>query len=158
LYVVLGVSRKTVVLGRYLFVILLNIGCILFSFVVATFGVLGARVLNVFEYSEGNSFGAVLVLSCIMFLVQLIQIPIYFKLGYMKAKFLTVLPFALIGGAFGLVASIAKTGSSFAMLDNLLGSVLGNEALFVGVIILLLVLAGVGSYIWANYAYKRREF
>jgi hypothetical protein len=149
-----------VVLGRYLFVLLLNVGCILFAFVVTTFGVFAARALKLWQDTggAGASLSTALILSAVLLLIQLLQLPLYFKLGYTKAKLMSVLPFALFGAVFGLVTSLTRTSDFSVILDNALNKVFGNAALFTAILVLLLVLIAAGSYRWAVTSYKRREF
>jgi hypothetical protein len=158
LYTTLAVNRKTVVLGRYLFVLLLNVGCILFSFVFATFGVFGARALNIFQNDGGDSFWAVAILSGTLLLVQMGQLPIYFKLGYTKAKFMSIFPFALFMAAFAAFATLAKNSSFVAEFSNNLGNLFRNKALFAAIIVAALALIILCSYRLSESAYKKREF
>jgi hypothetical protein len=157
LYTTLSVNRKTVVLGRYLFVLLLNAGCILFSFVFATFGVLVARVLGIFQ-DGGDSFLAAVILSGVLLLVQILQLPIFFKLGYTKAKFMSVLPFALFMAAFAAFTTLSKETSLSAKLSDILNSLFGNEALFVTIAVVAIALIALGSYGCSKSFYKKREF
>jgi hypothetical protein len=159
LYSTLGLDRKTVVIGRFLFVVLLNVGCILFSLAVATFGVFGASALNIWQDTGGgSSLTTALILSVILLLIQLLQLPLFFKLGYTKAKLMSVLPFALFGAVFGVVTGLAKSSDFSDELDSALSLIFGNQALFFAVIVLLIVLVAAGSYRWAVTSYKKREF
>lgn len=157
LYTTLSVHRKTVILGRYLFVFLFNLCCLAFSFVFATFGVLGAKAAGLSQNSGGNSLPLIFAFSGIMILVQAIQLPIYFKLGYTRAKFLSVVPFAVFMAGYAALMSMEKESSVIAKLSVTLAGVL-NHVPLTAVFILLLALAIYSSYCLSLSAYKKREF
>jgi hypothetical protein len=158
LYATLAVNRKTVVLGRYLFVLLLNVGCILFSFVFAAIGVFAANALGIFQGGGVDSLFAVVSLSGVLLLVQMVQLPIFFKLGYTKAKFMSVLPFALIMAAFAAFTTLAKDASMSAKISNVLNGLFGNEALFVIIVAATLALITLCSFSCSKKFYAKREF
>ena len=89
LYATLSISRDTVVLGRYLFALTLDILMASFAFGISLIVLtVMQRGFNVPEFSL-----TILLLFMVFSLTQAIQLPIYFKLGYTKAKFLAYLPF-----------------------------------------------------------------
>lgn len=91
LYMTLSITRKTVVLGRYVFALSFNILSGILAFIISfgLFTVLG-KAFNVLE-----TLGAICAIFVIYTLIQAFQLPIFFKLGYAKAKFFSYLP--LIG-------------------------------------------------------------
>ena len=103
LYVTLSVDRQTVVLGRYVFTFLLNVCTILSAYVVATVGIFAAQIAG---YASGTEFAlwAIIPMVAFILIIQALQLPLYFRFGYTKAKFISVLPnIAMIAGimAFG---------------------------------------------------------
>ena len=89
LYATLAITRGTVVFGRYLFSFILNI-CTGFLGYFLTF-MLSAVLKRPFSPSE--TFFIILAIFAIYSLVLSFQLPIYFKLGYAKAKMIAYLPF-----------------------------------------------------------------
>lgn len=89
LYTTLSIKRSTVVLGRYLFALVVDICSGLFAYI------LSFALFTVLQ--EGFNAWESLLITLVMFLVysvlQAIQLPIFFKLGYTKAKFFSYLPF-----------------------------------------------------------------
>jgi hypothetical protein len=159
LYATLNVSRKTAVLGRYVFTLLLNVSAVGFSFVCALFGVFGARLVNGFLIpAESNPLSLILLLVALMVVIQIIQLPVFFKVGYTKAKFLNIVPFAALMAGFAAFNSIARDPS--ARFDNI-------RVFFAGVsssgIAVPLAIAAFAAMIYASYNlsvafYGKREF
>lgn len=112
LYRILGLTRKEVVLGRYLWAFSMNLIGILF-------GVLLSLLLSVllslpFDFKEAGAM--LLGLFFIFSLMQAFQFPLFFKLGYMKAKTVSYLPFMLLGGVFVVLSGfLDKIPLSFLM-------------------------------------------
>lgn len=158
LYTTLSISRKTVVLGRYLFVLMLNFCCLAFSFVFATLGVFGARLAGIFQNSGGDSLPVVLAFSGMLILIQAVQLPIFFKLGYTKAKFMSIVPFAVFMAGYGAFISVAKEGSVLDELSASLAGVLNNGTLTAVLSALILALAVYASYCLSLSAYRKRVF
>lgn len=89
LYATLTLNRNNVVSGRYVFALFVDVMAGLLAFV-ASFGVLA--VMNIrFDPLEALAvfIGTFLIFS----FIQAFQLPIYFKLGYARAKILAYLPF-----------------------------------------------------------------
>jgi len=158
LYVTLSVNRKTVVLGRYLFAFLLNLCAISFSFMFAMLGVFGARLAGNFQNGGGGSLAFILAMPALLLLIQSVQLPIYFKFGYTKAKFLSVVPFALFMAGYGAFVSMAKKSGIIARLSASLAGILSNGALMTALIVLVLALAVYISCGLSLTFYSKREF
>ena len=88
LYATLPVKRNCVVLGRYLFALILDIAIGLLAVIISAS--LQLIMKNTFNLKE--SFFIMLILLVSYSIFQAIQLPIYFKLGYAKAKLLAYLP------------------------------------------------------------------
>jgi hypothetical protein len=156
LYVILSIGRKTVVLGRYVFALSLNICSILLSFIFGMAGLLTARVAN-FGSRAGEAFWLVILLAMLVAIIQAIQLPIFFKLGYAKAKFFVLVPFFVIMGCWSAFISIGIAGE---FLDNLPGfftNTLGVGGM-VALAVLILLLLLFASYRLSLSFYKKREF
>jgi hypothetical protein len=158
LYITLAVNRRTVVAGRYLFVLLMNAACIVFSFVFATIGVFGARAFGIFQNGGLGSIWSIVFLTGALILVQMIQLPIFFKLGYTRAKFLSILPFMLIMAAFAAFASLARDTSIIADFSDTLGKLFGSESLTAAILAAFLILIIFCSYRASMSVYSKREF
>lgn len=89
LYPTLSIIRKSVVLGRYLFALTFDIcsGIIAFVYQLVVMTILQK------DFNASETLATILVLFVIFTVIQAIQLPIYFKLGYAKAKMLAYLPF-----------------------------------------------------------------
>lgn len=157
-YITLSINRKTVVLGRYLFVMLLNFCCLAFSFVFAVFGVFGAKAVGVLQNGGGSALPIMLVFSGAMILVQAMQLPIYFRLGYAKAKFLSIVPFAVFMAGYFAFMSMAKENGVLAGLSASLANISNNGVLTAVIAVLALLVAEYASYCLSLLAYKKREF
>ena len=158
LYVTLSVNRKTVVLGRYLFVFLLNLCAVAFSFAFAMFGVFGARLAGSFQNGGGGSLAFILAMPALLLLIQSVQLPIYFKFGYTRAKFLSIVPFVLFMAGYGAFISMAKKSGIIAELSASLSGILSNIALMAALIVFALALAVYVSYGLSVAYYSKREF
>jgi ABC-2 type transport system permease protein len=158
LYVTLSVNRKTVVLGRYLFAFLLNLCTISFSFAFAMFGVLGARLAGSFQNGSGGSLAFILTMPALLLLVQSVQLPIYFKFGYNKAIFMSVVPFVVFMAGYGAFVSMARKSGIIARLSASLAVIFSNVALTTALVVLVLALAVYVSYGLSVAFYSKREF
>lgn len=128
LYPTLSLNRKTIVLGRYLFALSFNL-CALLMGIVVTFTTLFImrRPINTAELLL-TAF-AMLAITTI---IEAVQFPIYFKLGYEKAKLLAYMPF--IGfwlGALGINSLISKIGGLPENVSGFLGWLAANPNLAV---------------------------
>jgi hypothetical protein len=95
LYVTLAVKKRTVVLGRYLFSLFMDVCAILCA-------LLFSLVLGVFvpesdlNMSANEALPAFTLIAAMFLVVQAVQFPIFFRFGYMKAKYMSIIPFLLI--------------------------------------------------------------
>lgn len=155
LYTTLSVKRKTVVQGRYIFTLLLNICAILFSYVLATAGLFIAKAAGFSSGVGGEGyFESTFLLSAIFVIVQSIQLPVFFKLGYTKAKVLSILPFAVLIAGYMAFMTMKNTSAGLA---KFLGQ-LSDSGLFAPLIIAVVVVIVFISYRLSMAFYKKREF
>ena len=92
LYTTLSIKRNTVVLGRYLFALILDLLAGLFTFVLS-FVVLTIRQKGI---DVVGTLATIPLLFFVFSVIQAVQLPIYFKLNYSKAKFAAYLPFIVL--------------------------------------------------------------
>jgi hypothetical protein len=156
LYITLSVPRKTVVLGRYLFALLLDVSVSLFAFIFSFIVMFLTR--NDFVVIE--ALITILLLFVFFSLVQAIQLPIYFKLGYTKAKFLSILPFVILPLMFAVLGELNLFGDIFSaglisgllewLLENIAVATLLGVALWSAIIFV--------SYLASISFYTKRDF
>ena len=154
LYSTLPMSKRSVVLGRYGFVlafdVMSGVAACIFSF---AFQTILRQTFSLYE-----TLLTVLLLFVIYTFFQAIQLPIYFKLGYAKAKFLAYMPIAV----FPLVA--VAVGSRFSkvdwvgLVDSMLLWVSYNKLLAIAIITIIWITIMFVSYNISFGFYKKREF
>lgn len=107
LYASLPLQKKTLVFGRYLFALLINLGSGVIAFL---FTFVTALVLRQ-DFIFGDTAAAIVGCFFLFTLVEAMQIPFYFKLGYTKAKLVVFLPLLVVPAAlFGLLQLAQERG------------------------------------------------
>jgi hypothetical protein len=157
LYPTLSLSKKQVVSGRYLFIFLFDISTVTFAYISAALGKLLSQIFghNISNYGISWEFLAV---SSAFIIIQLIQIPFYFKFSYSKAKFMTVIPFAAIFALYGVVG-ISVNGISLEMIImEFLSKLVENKLMLAAVTLTVLSITVFISYQLSMAFYKKREF
>lgn len=115
LYPTLAVSRRRVVQGRYIFSALMLAG----------FALIGLALAGVSKVITGSDFGwGVLaavtgVLLLLGIAIMSFQLPIYFKLGYSKARVLVYLPLVALPAI--IMAFVSLRGGNEALTQALTG-------------------------------------
>ena len=103
LYATLSLRRTSVVKGRYAFVVLVElIGILVILLAAAVYS-----MLFVVDMMMQELLASICLLSFIASLTVAFQYPLYFKLGYTKAKIFTYIPLMLISVAIGVLPSLA---------------------------------------------------
>lgn len=154
LYTTLSIQRNTVVLGRYLFAlgldIVAGICAMAYSFVLLT-------ILQR-SFDPLSMLPVMLVLFIAFSIVQAVQLPIYFKLGYAKAKFLAYLPFFALPLLVVAFSNFVRELLPDAFVSSILTWLSTNSLLaaFIGVVIWLAILFL--SYRLSLRFYKKRDF
>ncbi len=153
-YSTLSISRTVVVLGRYMF-------SLLFSFFSALIGVLISLILLSFSFLTGN-VTSILITSGIIFalslILQILLLPIYFKIGYTKARLFMFIPFLIMFGFFSLIQYF-DTFFNFSTTVPALFVWLSNH-IFFSVLLAILIIAFL-TFISIQLSvrfYKKREF
>ncbi|MCL2164526.1 MAG: ABC-2 transporter permease [Oscillospiraceae bacterium] len=154
LYATLSIKRKIVVLGRYLFALTLDISSGLFAYIIS-FVLLTALQRN---FNSIETLVTVFVLFLLFSIIQAIQLPIYFKLGYMKAKLLAYLPFFALPLVIMLFSNFSKDFFAIEWVVGLLEWFAANLAVtaLVGVVVWLVIMAL--SYRVSLSFYSKRDF
>lgn len=152
LYLFLGIRRKTVVMGRYLYAFIIDIGLGLVGILMSA----GVSFLFGKEYSLPENLIVMGAMLMIFTLIQCFQLPLYFKLGYTKSKFSAYLPFLVIP------ALIIIMGQFFGNLKNQLTPIVtwitANPYLLIGFIIILWLGLIISSILLSVRFYEKREF
>jgi hypothetical protein len=158
LYTTLSVSRKNVVAGRYIFSFVLDLCCVLATFVLSTFSVFASRLLGSREMPSDTP-AATLVLCAIFLVVQVIQLPLFFKFGYSKAKFFTLVPFAALSAAYlGIINTMNHNDSISGYVSTLTIYIEKNRIFTVTLSVAAICLILYGSYQVSLKFYRKREF
>ena len=154
LYSTLSIKRNTVVLGRYLFNAALIILIGIYSFV--------ASHIIFFIVGESINISELMIVIPVLLIafsfIRAVQLPIYFKLSYSKAKFYAKLPILILPMAFlifpAFFSSILSSGFTvyiqYWYSNNLPIAVLLSCAAWFGLVYI--------SYRISVSFYRKREF
>lgn len=153
-YGTLSLNRKIIVRGRYLFTIglgLLSGGISLASSIVLN------KVMNFGMSVEEIVFASVVMFGIYIILASL-QMPIYFKFGYTKAKIYAMLPIMLIPIITVGGTSLVKDKPEFIEKIKYVGTMIENNSLIFGIIIVAVVLLIMEiSFIISSKFYENRK-
>lgn len=136
LYTTLSLARNTVVFGRYLFALIVDL-CAGLVALLLSFAIL---MVMQKEFSLRESLIVTLVVFIIFSIIQALQLPLYFKLGYAKAKFAAYLPFVGFPLAIFMFTGMLKSSGlmqslafipEWAEANLLIASILGVVVWFV---------------------------
>ena len=154
LYATLSITRKTVVLGRYLFALVLNLCAGVLAYIL----IFLASMLLKIDFQHGSIISLVLALLIVYSIVQAFQLPFYFKLGYAKARFIIYIPLA----AFPFIVAMLSTQiQSSGLAANLYGVLIwleNNPSLLIAACIVLWLVIEFVSYSFALKFYQKRDF
>ena len=154
LYATLSIGRSAVVLGRYVFSLLLNLcaGVLAYGIVFVS-----CLVLNI-PFAPLEALLILLVLLGVFIFSQAFQLPVFFKLGHTKGKFISYLPFFIL--PLGVVLINALT-DRFSLTDNLsvfFFWLFEQPALLGGICLAVLALVELVSYRVSLAFYRKRDF
>jgi hypothetical protein len=155
LYVTLDADRETVVIGRYLFALAIDFLAIAFALAV---GAIGSAIYILMGNGAATvSFSPILILTLAgaLILLEAIQLPIYFKMPYTKAKIVTITSLGIVGGLFGLIAG----GIGGGLIDpNVFNNIFASPVLAALIILAVLAIAVIISYSLSLRFYRKRDF
>jgi hypothetical protein len=158
-YTTLAMSRKNVVLGRYLFALVFNALAIVCSLTLSTAGLLIAGTwITAPETTSFATFVTFATLILLFLVIQSAQLPIFFKFGYAKAKFMGLLPVCLLLGLSAVVPALARNEAIYRRLAVLLDVVLSRQQTVIALAAALVLLLVFASYRLSLSFYGKREF
>ena len=154
LYVTLNVRRKEVVLGRYLFALCTDV----FTCVVGIACMVAVSALKSIDLDWRTVFPVSCAALAFFSLVQAVQLPLFFRFGYAKAKILSMLPFLAVP-VFVFLYDRAYRGESAVRLLTELGSWIdANNLLALAIAAVLWVFIMFISYDVSCLQYRKRDF
>jgi len=155
LYATLSLNRKTVVAGRYLFALAFNLCAVLLSIAFAVVGVFlsGAAGLGM---GTGDVLLAGILLAAVFVVIQAIQLPFFFKMGYAKAKFFSMVPFVAIMAGYMVFMTASKDSGMMNQIESKLARL--TSGALTGLAVLALMFICFLSYHLSLSFYKKREF
>jgi len=155
LYATLSVNRKMVVAGRYVFTLILNICVIMLFTILAAIGLFAVNPAGFITSLQTEfDFIIILVFCAFSILMQSIQFPFYFKLGYSKAKFLSILPIAIILAGYFAFSAFFNVNSAVSLFFIKLI----RSGFLIPLLIIALILIVFSSVCLSMRFYKKREF
>lgn len=151
LYTALGIDRSSVVRGRYLFALFVNVSCAMIGLGFAMF--MNGRVV---QSMPMEMVFLVVALSFLAYsLIESIQFPIYFAMGHNKAKIVAMVPFFAI--PFGAGAMVKLLEYFKIDISPILEASAKNAYLTIAVLVATaLVILGI-SYKIAEALYRKRD-
>ena len=154
LYATLSADRGLVVFGRYIFALALNLSAALFFFLIGALGMLAAQIIGI-RMVIGNPLVVITTVFALVIVIQSIQLPLYFRLGYTKAKFFSMVPYIAIMVGFVVFTTMANNNRELSVY-----LAYGFEKAMILAPILALALIPVVflSYKLSLMFYNRREF
>ena len=155
LYFTLPVTKKNIVIGRYLFTISLNLIMLVISYLISLIII---TALNVMSFDPIVNLLTALVCFALFTFIEAIQLPIYFKLGYTKAKFLAYIPLIAFPASVVAMTAIVDRDKLISTLTNVIAW-MGNN-IIITVLACLAVWLGIMflSMLLSLKFYAKREF
>ncbi|NMA93988.1 MAG: ABC-2 transporter permease [Clostridiales bacterium] len=148
LFKIMGIKSDDVVSGRYLLAFLLIVSMLIVGIVMAALG----SILYPSENLTSTLLSSAATMFIVSSLVVFIQYPIFFKMGYLKARTIGMMPFFLIG-----IAIFAAGRLSFK-LQNLVAYVMQHKYIFIFALLAFWCLAFFVSIVLAKKFYRQRDF
>lgn len=155
LYATLSINRKTVVAGRYLFAFSLNLCAVLMSMVLAAVGIIISGNFGLIM-GTGEILLAGLLLAAVFIVIQALQLPFFFKMGYTKAKFFSLVPFVALMSGYLAFMSASKDNGFVSRIEEALERLTGGA--LIALVVPALFLVCYCSYRLSLLFYKKREF
>ncbi|MDR1430850.1 MAG: ABC-2 transporter permease [Propionibacteriaceae bacterium] len=153
LYVMLSVSRRTVVAGRYLFVAALDVAAALLAVLVSLPIVVW---LSADPVELACSLVAVLIAVVLM---ECLQLPIYFKVGYTKGRAASYVPALALVAVVVLAANLVGSNEALArQLTSASALIAANPLLATLLLAAALVAVVAVSLAVSTRFYQAREF
>lgn len=154
LYATLPIAKRNIVMGRYIFSLCLNIIVGVVTLVISA--ILMTALRKGFDWEE--TFITILICFALFSILEAVQLPIYFKLGYAKAKFLAYLPLAAFPAAVMALSAFVGKGSFLPFIESMFLWIQINSLLAIILIAIIWVLIMLFSGLLSYGFYKKREF
>lgn len=152
LYIFLGIDRKTVVIGRYLYALVIDLSFCLFGFLLTRMITL---ILSI-PFNLLESLAVMLVLFMFFSFSQMVQLPIYFKNGYSKARVSAYLPFLVVPVLFVLFGQLYPAFPE--VFDSALAWMTQMPFIPIAFIVFVWLIGLLISIKQAQKHYQKREF
>lgn len=154
LYGTLAIRRSTIVYGRYTLVVLLY-AAVAVCAVALTYGM--AMLLG-FSFSWPAMTMLVAVFFLFFALAAGLQLPIFFKLGYTKAKLITYVPLVLVPLVLYLFSAFTDFTGLKGLSDQVVLWTESHRLLTYGLLLLAGLLVLASSALLSRRLYEQREF
>ena len=154
LYLTLPMNKKNIVLGRYGFAVALD----LLSGIVACGFLFVLQTIFRQTFNLQETLFTALVLFVVYTFFQAIQLPIYFKLGYAKAKFLAYMPIAIFPLVTIVIGSRFSEVDWVSLVNNIFTWISTNQILATAIVVIAWFAIMFISYSISLRFYKKREF
>jgi ABC-2 type transport system permease protein len=154
LYLSLPLTRRHIVLGRYIFCVLLVVTSLVAGVLMMAVMNLRGSVIDILQETIQFSF------ICFFYvLIYSIQAPLWFRFGYVKTQAVALIPYILVGFAIPALFLFSKNtgGSSGMQILNSFTDRMANSyavSIFLGLIILMLCI----SFVISLKVYEGRDF
>jgi hypothetical protein len=157
LYITLAIKKRTVVLGRYLFSLFMDVCAILcallFSLVPGAF--MPDSDLNM---GANEALPAFTLIAAKFLVIQAVQFPMFFRLGYMKARYMIIIPFLLIAVGLPVLANRGERLGGLPYLPEVLIWAANNIPTVCALICAVTVIVICVSYRLSLAFYGKRDF
>lgn len=148
LYVMLGIERRTVVIGRYIWALIMNIAGIAFAVVLSLiFSLVFGIPIDLKEMLM-----VVVALLMLFTLTQAAQLSLFFKTGYLKSKSFAYVPMMLM---MALIIGISTLGGYIP--QNQVQTIITFIYTHIQYVVLLIVCVWIGA-IFTSYTYSMRKY
>lgn len=154
LYATIPLKKSNIVAGRYMFTLSLNI--VVGAISLAVSAILMAALGKGFDW--GETFITILICFTLFSILEAVQLPIYFKLGYAKAKFLAYLPLMAFPAAVVAISTFVGKDSFLPLIESMFSWIQENGLYTIILIAVIWLLIMLFSGLLSCHFYKKREF
>jgi len=154
LYATLPITKKTVVIGRYVFTLALNLFIGVASLLVSAILMMALKK----DFNGADALIITLVCFALFSVVEAVQLPIYFRFGYAKAKLLAYLPLAGFPAVVVAASTLLGKKRLFPFLENVFSWVQANAYVTAALAVILWASIMIFSVVLSLRFYMKREF
>lgn len=151
----LPLSRGDIVLARYISVLVFSmIGIGGYVLITIIFGICNFPI-KVYPFTLEAIFGAIAGIV----IMNSIYLPTFYKLGYIKSKWINFILFFGVFFSIGGISYIIKQGNNIPIIKSIVASIEGfSESQIIIGLIMVMGMVILGSYFLSVKFYKNREF